>query len=361
MPPESFLEDVKAAWEIYRTRTERPRRFDSPQTKLEDQVVLQGMKVTFIGHATVLLQVDGLNILTDPVFSDYIGATRVFSQKRVTNAGTKLEHLPPYRCHPYCHNHYDHLDLPSLERIAAQQGDAPPRILTGLGNNALLQKHGVRNVSELDWGDTVELSGMGFHFLEAVHTSGRGLFDTNKSLWGAFLVNTPEGNIYFAGDTAYGKHFRHVYDQFGPVKLALLPTQEGKLAVVTGANGGIGWHTALELARAGSEVILTARTEVKGRDAEKRIRQQVPDAKVRFEVLDLASLRSIRAFAARVGSEAKLDLLVNNAGVMSVPTRQVTEDGFELQFGTNFLGPFALTALLMPVLQRAASPRVTTV
>src|SRR5262245_17079265 len=138
-------------------------------------------------------------------------------------------------------------------------------------------------------------------------------------------------------------------------------SQAGKLAVVTGANSGIGWHTALELARARSEVILTARTEVKGRDAVARIRRELPAARVRFELLSLASLRSVRIFAARVNSEPKLDLLINNAGVMSVPTRQVTEDGFELQFGTNFLGPFALTGLLMPALQRSATPRVTTV
>jgi NAD(P)-dependent dehydrogenase (short-subunit alcohol dehydrogenase family) len=131
--------------------------------------------------------------------------------------------------------------------------------------------------------------------------------------------------------------------------------------VVTGANSGIGWHTALELARARSEVILASRTEAKGRDAVDRIRQQLPQAKVRAEVLDLASLRSIQAFAAKLGSEAKLDLLINNAGVMSVPKRQVTEDGFELQFGTNFLGPFALTMALMPALLRVPSPRVTTV
>jgi NAD(P)-dependent dehydrogenase (short-subunit alcohol dehydrogenase family) len=143
--------------------------------------------------------------------------------------------------------------------------------------------------------------------------------------------------------------------------IADIPSQQGKLAVVTGANSGIGWHTALELARAGSEVILTARTEAKGQDAVERIGRQIPQAKVRFEVLDLASLRSVRTFAARVGSQAKLDLLVNNAGVMAVPSRQVTEDGFERQLGTNFLGPFALTGLLMPALHRAGSARVTTV
>jgi NAD(P)-dependent dehydrogenase (short-subunit alcohol dehydrogenase family) len=140
-----------------------------------------------------------------------------------------------------------------------------------------------------------------------------------------------------------------------------IPPQTGKLAVVTGANSGIGWHTALELARAGSEVVLTARSEAKGRDAVERIRRELPQAQVRFETLDLANLPSVRAFAERVNREAKLDLLVNNAGVMSVPKRQLTADGFELQFGTNFLGPFALTALLMPALERAESPRVTTV
>jgi NAD(P)-dependent dehydrogenase (short-subunit alcohol dehydrogenase family) len=143
--------------------------------------------------------------------------------------------------------------------------------------------------------------------------------------------------------------------------IADIPSQQGRLAVVTGANSGIGWHTALELARAGGEVILTARTTAKGGDAVQRIKQILPKARVRFELLDLASLGSVRAFASKVGQEAKLDLLVNNAGVMAIPKRQVTEDGFEMQFGTNFMGPFALTGLLMPVLQRAPMPRVTTV
>src|SRR5258707_6220749 len=122
-----------------------------------------------------------------------------------------------------------------------------------------------------------------------------------------------------------------------------IPSLHGGLAVVTGANSGIGWHTARELERAGSEAILATRTEAKGRDAVDRIRQEVPQAKVRAEVLDLASLRSVQSFAARIDREAKLDLLINNAGVMSVPTRQGTEDGFGRQVGTKFLGTFALT------------------
>src|SRR3984957_4420487 len=140
-----------------------------------------------------------------------------------------------------------------------------------------------------------------------------------------------------------------------------IPSLQGRLAVVTGANSGIGWHTALELARAGSEVILASRTESKGRDAVDRIRRLLPQARLQVEILDLASLRSVQSFAARIDREPKLDLFVNNAGVMAVPKRQVTEDGFELQFGTNFLGPFALTMALLPALMRAGSPRITTV
>jgi NAD(P)-dependent dehydrogenase (short-subunit alcohol dehydrogenase family) len=122
-----------------------------------------------------------------------------------------------------------------------------------------------------------------------------------------------------------------------------IPSLKGKLTVVTGANSGIGWHTALELVRAGSEVILTARTDLKGQEAVDRIRLEIPAARVRFGLLDLASQDSVRGFAASINREAKLDLLVNNAGLMALPERQVTKDGFEMQFGTNYLGPFALT------------------
>jgi NAD(P)-dependent dehydrogenase (short-subunit alcohol dehydrogenase family) len=143
--------------------------------------------------------------------------------------------------------------------------------------------------------------------------------------------------------------------------IADIPLQNGKLAVVTGANSGIGWYTALELARAGSQVVLTARSEAKGTEAVNRIRHQIPTANIRAEILDLASLASVRAFAAKIADESKLDLLVNNAGVMQIPKRELSEDGSERQFATNFLGHFALTGLLLAALLRARSPRVTTV
>lgn len=141
--------------------------------------------------------------------------------------------------------------------------------------------------------------------------------------------------------------------------IADIPDQSGKLAVITGATGGIGYETALGLAGANASVILTGRNDRKGADALARIRAVHPNSDISYETLDLASLASVTAFADRlVGSGRALDILVNNAGVMAPPNRQETADGFELQFGTNYLGHFALTQRLLSALQKAAAPRV---
>jgi NAD(P)-dependent dehydrogenase (short-subunit alcohol dehydrogenase family) len=138
-----------------------------------------------------------------------------------------------------------------------------------------------------------------------------------------------------------------------------IPSQREKHAIVTGANSGIGYFTALELARAGAHVVLACRGS-KGDDAAKRICQEIPEARVSGAQLDLADLSSVRTFAAAQDGNP-LDLLINNAGVMAIPTRTFTKDGFETQFGTNHLGHFALTALLLPSLLASPSPRVTVV
>ena len=141
-----------------------------------------------------------------------------------------------------------------------------------------------------------------------------------------------------------------------------IPSQAGRFAIVTGATGGIGYETALELVRAGADVVVASRSEAKGAAAIARIRAVLPGGSVSFEVLDLASLDSVAGLAERmkVASRA-IDILINNAGVMGIPHRQVTADGFEMQFGTNFLGHFALTARLLPLIQRAARPRIVQV
>ncbi|NII53913.1 SDR family oxidoreductase [Luteibacter sp. SG786] len=139
-----------------------------------------------------------------------------------------------------------------------------------------------------------------------------------------------------------------------------IPPQHGRTAVVTG-TGGLGFEDALALARSGADVILAGRNARKGADAVARILEGAPQATIRFELLDLASLKSIAGFAERLGRVRRsIDILINNAGVMVPPRREETEDGFELQFGTNFLGHFALTGRLLPLLRNGSAPRVVT-
>lgn len=133
---------------------------------------------------------------------------------------------------------------------------------------------------------------------------------------------------------------------------ARVPDQTGRLIVITGANSGTGFEAARVLAAKGAEVVVAARNEKKAEEAIARIRRETPSANVRFEALDLSSQASVRAAAERLNAPGRpIDVLINNAGVMALPTRQVSEDGFELQLATNYLGHFALTGLLLPLLR----------
>ena len=143
---------------------------------------------------------------------------------------------------------------------------------------------------------------------------------------------------------------------------AQMPSQAGKTVLVTGANSGIGYQAALELARAGAHVLLGCRSESKGKAALETLQRELTGAKAELAVLDMASLVSVRTFAAQFLSRGgELDVLVNNAGVMALPQRELTPDGFERQFGTNHLGHFALTGLLFPALRKSVAARVVTV
>jgi NAD(P)-dependent dehydrogenase (short-subunit alcohol dehydrogenase family) len=138
-----------------------------------------------------------------------------------------------------------------------------------------------------------------------------------------------------------------------------IPSQKGRLAVITGATGGLGYETALALAGAGARVVLTGRNPAKGAAALAHIRAEHPGSDIRYDTLDLASLASIQDFAERFKRKHDaLDTLVNNGGVMAPPTRQATADGFELQFGTNYLSHFALTGKLLPLLMQGRRARV---
>ena len=140
-----------------------------------------------------------------------------------------------------------------------------------------------------------------------------------------------------------------------------IPPQTGRIAVVTGATSGIGYEAALALAGAGARVVLASRNEAKGAEMLARIRAAHPGAEVSFEPLDLASLKSVADCADRLSRTLpRIDLLINNAGVMAIPSRHVTEDAFEMQLGANYLGHFALTLQLLPLINAGQSPRVVT-
>jgi NAD(P)-dependent dehydrogenase (short-subunit alcohol dehydrogenase family) len=140
-----------------------------------------------------------------------------------------------------------------------------------------------------------------------------------------------------------------------------MPSQQGRIVVITGGTEGLGFEDALALSRAGAEVIIASRNAGKGASAVSELQARVSGARVRFEQLDLASLESVAAFSKRLASQLpRIDVLINNAGIMTPPERRTTSDGFELQFGLNFLGHYALTAQLMPLLRAGKNPRVVT-
>jgi L-ascorbate metabolism protein UlaG (beta-lactamase superfamily) len=222
IPEPTFWEEVKVGWELKTKKKNWPDRFETKPFEVPKGPVLHGIRVLWIGHSSTLIQTPTLNILTDPVLFDSIGP-KPFVIRTVTNAGLVIDSLPKIDLVLISHNHYDHLDLKSIHAILDRQKSDPPQFLVGLGVGELLKSEGISSYTEMDWDDSITVKGARVYFLEAVHTSRRGIWDTNKTLWGSFLIDTPEGKIYFAGDTAYGKHFARIYQKYGAPKLSLLP------------------------------------------------------------------------------------------------------------------------------------------
>jgi L-ascorbate metabolism protein UlaG (beta-lactamase superfamily) len=218
----SLWEEIKVAWELRTKKKNWPARFETKPYRAPAEPVIRGIRVLWIGHSTTLIQTPRLNIMTDPILFDSIGPG-VFGPKTVTNPGVLIDSLPVIDLVLISHNHYDHLDLRSLHALAERQPAAPPRILIGLGGGRLLSSAGLSSYSELDWGESVTLKDTRVYFLEAIHTSRRGIWDRDKQLWGSFLIDSPQGRIYFAGDSAYGAHFRRIYEKYGAPKVSLLP------------------------------------------------------------------------------------------------------------------------------------------
>ena len=160
-----------------------------------------------------------LNILTDPVWSKRVSPETFAGPKRVRDPGIPIEALPEIDLILLSHNHYDHFDNASLKTPHQKQ---EPVIVPEFGNAKLLNKQGYPNALELDWGEHTQVGPATAHFVECQHRSGRGAFDQMKTLWGSFVVETPEGAIYFAGDTGYSPHFKQQGEQYEPFALSLL-------------------------------------------------------------------------------------------------------------------------------------------
>jgi L-ascorbate metabolism protein UlaG (beta-lactamase superfamily) len=207
-------------WQMIREGqgTPWPRRLEDPTQTLPAEPPPGHAAVTFIGHATFLIRIAGGPILlTDPIWSERCSPLPFLGPRRARAPGLALEALPPLDAVLLTHNHYDHMDIPTLRRLK------PPRIVTGLGNAAILARNGLRGAEELDWWGETTVGGATITYLPARHFSARGIGDRGRSLWGGFAIGTPAGAILFAGDTAHGGHLAEIGRELGPFSIGLIP------------------------------------------------------------------------------------------------------------------------------------------
>lgn len=186
-----------------------------------DKVDGESIRVTFINHATFLIQTHGLNILTDPVWSERASPVSFAGPERMRPPGIRFEDLPRIDLILLTHNHYDHLDLKTMKRLAREHQS---EVYCPLGVGKYLNGKGIGNVVEMDWWDDQSINDdITVICTPAQHFSGRGMFDRDKTLWSGFALKTKSGSIYYAGDTGYGGFFREIADRVGPVSLAFIP------------------------------------------------------------------------------------------------------------------------------------------
>ncbi|HMD48546.1 MAG TPA: MBL fold metallo-hydrolase [Bryobacteraceae bacterium] len=214
-----FLDVLK--WK-FTSRPQKSPRFipDVQPSQPPSSIQTAALRVTMVNHSTVLLQQRESHILTDPIWSERASPLASIGPRRHRAPGVRLEDLPRIDLVLLSHNHYDHLDLPTLQKLARLRES---RFIVPTGVARLLRGQGIEPIHELDWGESSQLAQTTIHCVPAMHFSARTPFDRNRTLWCGYVIETHARKIYFAADTAFGPHFAQIRDHFGPPHVALLP------------------------------------------------------------------------------------------------------------------------------------------
>jgi L-ascorbate metabolism protein UlaG (beta-lactamase superfamily) len=222
-PPKGIIDMLR--WWSGPAKTQWPAWAPSPfADRPPARVAGSAWRVSYVGHASLLIQTAGLNLLIDPVWSERASPFSFAGPKRVNDPGIAFDALPAIDAVLVSHNHYDHLDVATLARLAASHR---PRVVTPLGNDTIMRAHdGTIAAEAYDWHQRVVLgAGVAVTLVPVRHWSARGLFDRNRALWAGFAIETPAGRIFHVADSGYGegRHFRVARERYGPFRLAVLP------------------------------------------------------------------------------------------------------------------------------------------
>ncbi len=211
-------------WQLDRKPAKWPESLEVEQYDMPPPSFDEGIRASYVGHATVLLQVNGINILTDPIWSKRASALWWFGPKRIIDPGIKFENLPKIDLVLISHNHYDHMDRRTIRTLVKRDN---PKFIVPLGNDKILKSFasGI-NVVALDWFESIEYESLQINIVPVLHWSSRVMVDRNKALWAGFVIETSAGNIYFSGDSGLesGKVYDLVREKFGDIKLSLIAT-----------------------------------------------------------------------------------------------------------------------------------------